>query len=124
MPTLLGNYLANAVLATYFQNGPVWLALHLSDPTPTGDANTEFSGGNYSRQRIYFGAPGSKSITNNSSVIFPNLAPATIPYFGFWTSKAATNTGFLSSYQLVPPLAVIASSQVLVQIGDISIALV
>jgi hypothetical protein len=124
MPSLLGNFLANAVLAAYFQNGPVWLALHLTDPGTTGDSNSEFGGGNYSRQRIYFGAPGSKSITNNSSVIFPNLAPATIPYFGFWNSKAATNTGFLASYQLGTPLAVTASSQVLVQIGDISIALV
>lgn len=124
MPSLLGNFFANGALALYFQNSPVWLALHLTDPTPVGDPNTEFGGGNYMRQRIIFGAPGSKSISNTGTVTFSNLAAATITYFGFWNSQANTNTGFLASYQLNPSLVVIASSQVLVGPGDISIALV
>src|SRR5215469_10919268 len=124
MASLLGNWFANAALAAYFQNAPVWLALHLSDPGVTGDASTEFGGGNYARQRIYFAAPSNKAILNNSSVTFSNLLAATITYFGFWNSQSATNTGFLASYQLCPALAVTASSQVLVGPNDISIALV
>jgi len=129
MATLLGNWFANAALSDYFVNKPVWLALHLTDPGATGDASTEFGGGNYARQRIYFGNPATggaanKAILNNSSVTFSNLLAATITYFGFWNSVSATNTGFLCSYQLSPALAVTASSQVLVGPNDIAIVLV
>lgn len=122
MPSSLGNYFGNNALKDYFYSKPVYVALHLVDPTPNSDLSSELSGGGYARQLLAFGQlPASKTITNTGSATFSALVPATITYLGFWTSKSAG--AIMACCQLAPPIGVLASSQVLIAPGDVSLGL-
>jgi hypothetical protein len=50
---------------------PLKLALFTSDPTETGAAGTEVTGGSYARTNVTFGAASAGSAANNADVTFP-----------------------------------------------------
>ena len=79
MPNTLTNHAEDLVLKWLLTAGAVtrpttwYVALFTSDPTETGAAGTEVSGGSYARQSISFSVSGTAPTlaTNSAQVEFP-----------------------------------------------------
>ena len=98
-PSVLSNYLGNLVLATYFTGSKQYLALHVDDPTPTGDTATELRGGAYRRCKLTWGAAANRSVVNTSSPLFTGLPAATVTYLGLWDAAVAGH--LLASFEIL-----------------------
>jgi hypothetical protein len=110
----------NAWLQTRFLNLPCWLALHSADPTALGDPATEFAGGGYERQRITFGSPAGKAVTNNNNITFSGLPSGEVNFLAVWASLSG---GAMRCSWPIAAITVVASNQLLVAVGDIAIQL-
>lgn len=115
------NSLATTILNTYYVTPAVYISLHTADPTVTGNTATELAGGSYIRQRIFFGAPSSRSIANNAQVIWTNLPSATVTHFGILT--AVTGGTFLHTIQAGAGIAIGTGGTLVVPVSDIAITL-
>jgi len=69
-----------------------YLALYTSNPTETGAAGTEVSGGSYARQPIDFYAASGGTTSNNGDVTFPQATASwgTVSHFGIFDALAGT----------------------------------
>lgn len=125
MTNAISNYLGNAFLNAYLASKSTYLALHTDDPTVTGDASTELAGDGYLRQPLVWTAPGSKTTANSNKLTFVQLPAASIPFLAIWDQQADGH--MLFSIDLVASglavLHVLASGQVLVAPGDVSVIL-
>lgn len=122
MTSVLGNAQAAAWLdAMITDSHGCWLALHLSDPGPTGDTSTELSGGLYKRRRILFSRPSSKSIVSTTGPVFPGLVGATITHLAVWTAFTGGALRFV--IPLDTPIQVSTSGQVILAPGDVALQL-
>ena len=106
------NYMRDAVVNisrgnTFTAPTKVYLALWIGDPTVTGAAGAEVTGGGYARQEIVWDAPTPPGETQNAAITFP-IATANYGtvthlvqfdavtggnpmYFGPWTASKAIN---------------------------------
>lgn len=92
------NYLENKVLdhtlkgTAFTQPSNLYIALYTSDPTETGAAGTEVSGGSYARQAISFNAASSGTATNAATITFPT-ATASWGTVSHWQILDASTAG-------------------------------
>ena len=124
MPTsVLSNYLGNAILAEYLQAKPNWLALHIDDPTVTGDLSTEVAGGGYARQASTgaWSAPGSKTVATARALTWVGMPACTVAYIAVW--DALTGGHLWVTIALAPPITVPASGHFLCASGDVAVSL-
>lgn len=85
MNTFLENKLLEHSLGkTAYTMPTVFLALFSTDPTSTGSAGTEISGGGYARQPITCGSASGGSISNSADINFGTASAAwgTVAYVG------------------------------------------
>jgi hypothetical protein len=128
------DYLEAAALNHFFRNvstsspAAVYLALYGSDPTDTGSAGTEVSGGSYARQAITFGAPGATNgiISNSVAVSFPTasadyLSAANVTHFGILDAVSGGN--MLASGSITTPKPVLNGERAVFDIGTITVTL-
>lgn len=79
---------------TYSSPATVYVALHTSDPTVTGNPVTEVSGAWYARQAATFAAQVISGQTNNSNTItYPGVtvSPVTVTHFSIWDAATLGN---------------------------------
>jgi len=128
------DYLEAAVLNHFFRNSAtsapttVYLALYGSDPTDTGSAGTEVSGGSYARVAITFGAPGATNgiIANTVAVTFPTatadyLSAANVTHFGILDASSGGN--MLVSGAITTPKTVLNGQRATFDIGALTVTL-
>lgn len=100
MTNYLETQVLNATLRGIAYTAPtaVYIALFTSDPTETGSAGTEVTGGGYARQPVTFSAPieeGGKTVTKNSTdVLFPvaTVAYGVVTYFAIYDALTTGNS--------------------------------
>jgi hypothetical protein len=93
------NYLENKILdhvlknTSYTPPATVYLALCTSDPTETGAAGTEVSGGSYARQAAAFGSASGGTSSNSGTITFPTATGnwGTITHFAIFDASSAGN---------------------------------
>ena len=114
------NTLAANVLTTFYVNPVLYLGLHSSDPTQIGNAGTEIAGASYARQRITFGAPSNRAVTNNIQIIYQNLPASTVLFLAIWNAL----TGGIIQHSLgITSIAVNAGGTIVVPVSDVAITL-
>lgn len=98
------NYLETQILNATLRGIPystptgVYVALFTADPTETGSAATEVSGGGYARQPIAFSAPveegGKTVVKNHADILFPvaTVAYGLVVYFAIYDALNAGNS--------------------------------
>lgn len=104
MASNLTNYVQTKLLdhvlglTTYTKPTTVYLALFSSDPTETGSAGTEITGGGYARQSITFSAStnsgGLATTSNSGSINFPVATanyPAPVTHIGIMDAVTVGN---------------------------------
>lgn len=75
----------------------VYIALFTSDPTDTGSAGVEASGGSYARKAITFdpattdGSTGISSALNNNTLSWTNMPAGTYTHIGIFDALTAGN---------------------------------
>lgn len=91
----MSDYLENKILNDNLVTGTPYVALYTTDPTDTGTAGTEVSGGGYSRKLATFTVTAS-SATNSADVNFGQASAAwgNVAYFAIWTAASAGNMLF------------------------------
>lgn len=83
---------ATTLLASSLRSGTYYLALFLTDPTPSDDG-VEVVGGGYERKSISFGAPSvvdnKVQVSNNADVDYGIMSSdiGTVSYWGIYTAK-------------------------------------
>lgn len=106
------NYLENKILEHVLKNTAytspttVYLAAFTSDPTETGAAGTEVSGGSYARQSAAFGAASGGTISNSGTITFPTATAnwGTITHWAIFDASTAGNClyyGTLTTSQVI-----------------------
>lgn len=116
-----GNYWGNEILQYAIRDRDVWLALHTSNPGPTGLAGTELAGYGYERVSVNFTVPASRTTLNSQVVKWENLPAATITHIGLW--DASTGGNIISYGALTPSEAVAAHSQLVLEAGEFAVLL-
>ena len=92
----LSNAHAQSILNTSLRSGTYYLALFLTDPTPSG-TGTEVSGGGYARKIIAFSSPtltsGKNQVTNADAVDFGTMTAdlGTVAYWGIYDAQSGGN---------------------------------
>lgn len=111
MPSLsayLENALLNHVLggSSYTKPSALYVALFTSDPTESGTAGTEVSGGGYARKTATFSTSTAGSINTNADVIF-NVATAswgTVTHIGVFDALTGGNMLFHGALTTSKPI--------------------
>ena len=96
------NYLENAIINAVLRNTSytspttVYVSLWTSDPTDTGTAGTEVSGGSYARTAVTFGAPSNGVSVTTADVTFPTCTASwgTVGWIGIHDNVTAGNLLF------------------------------
>ena len=100
--TAATNYLEDALLngvldgTQYTAPATVYLGLYTTDPTETGAAGTEVSGGAYARQALSFGVAASGSSATDADCTFPEATAnwGTVTHIVVHDAAAAGNALF------------------------------
>jgi hypothetical protein len=97
----MSNFLENALLngtlnaTTFTAPAAVYVALYTSDPTDTGTAGTEVSGGSYARTAVTFATASgtSGSVASNADCTFPQATGSwgTVGWIGIMNASTAGN---------------------------------
>ncbi len=121
----LSNWFGARILQAYLTAppAPLYLALHLQDPTVLGLTSTELASVGYLRQRITFTAPSAKTVASANSQTFIGLANAVITFLGVWDGLGAVGSHFLFAVPLSPGIGVLVNGHFLVTTGDVAITL-
>jgi hypothetical protein len=93
------NYLENAIINAVLRNTSytspttVYVSLWTSDPTDTGTAGTEVSGGSYARTAVTFGAPSNGVSVTTADVTFPTCTASwgTVGWIGINDNSTGGN---------------------------------
>lgn len=99
----LSNVHATSLLNTSLRSGTYYLALFLTDPTPSG-TGTEVSGGGYARKIITFGAPalvsGKNQVANSAAVDYGVMAAdlGTVAFWGIYDAASGGNLLWYGSF--------------------------
>lgn len=102
---------------------PFKLALFTSDPTETGAAGTEVSGGSYARQTITFAAESGGASSNSAQIDFPAATAGwgTITHIGIYDSAG---TPVMFWYAPLSASVTIATTDIFrVNAGDITVSI-
>lgn len=83
--TYLGVAEANAWLQEKLVARPVWMGLHIAEPTRLADPASELLGGGYVRKRILFSAPSSGTVANTNNIIFSGLPACIVLWISVWS---------------------------------------
>jgi hypothetical protein len=98
------NFLVNLILADYFSSGSTqYVALHISDPTNAGLADTELStvsAPTYTRQAVTWSSPVNRGIYNTNLLSWLALPVVSIGYLAVW--DAATGGHLLAVFPAKP----------------------
>lgn len=102
----LTNYLANFILNDYFTQATYtpYLALHITDPTNAGLANTELTTAimpTYARKQITFGTATNRTVSNSIEVVWTALPVVSIGYLALWDHATVGN--LLAVFPADPP---------------------
>jgi len=91
----LEDKMINHVLRNTSYTPPVtlYLAMFTTDPTETGAAGTEVSGGAYARQTVAFDAPSPSGVTQNTSLVTFPTATASWGTVSHWMLMDAVSGG-------------------------------
>ena len=102
---------------------PFKLALFTSDPTETGAAGTEVSGGSYARQTIAFTTESGGASSNSAQIDFPAATGTwgTITHIGIFDSAG---TPVMLWYAALSSSVSIVSTDIFrVNVGDIALSI-
>lgn len=116
-----GNGLLSTIRAT--PSGvarSLWLALHKADPTSSGIASTELSGGSYQRQRVYFSVPSAKTMVNSAPVQWLSLRANTITHIALWDAHAGGN---IIAYGAITPQKIEHGQSKTILIGNFAVSI-
>lgn len=120
----LSNFIADAVLTSYFEEGTPFVALYNGNPGNDGLGGTDVTEtiNVAGRVAVTFSTPVSRVTVNEAEVSFGMSAGATdVTHFGLW--DAATGGNFLGSAALSASRTVAAGDPVSFLIGDLSVNL-
>ena len=120
MPDVLSNYAGNAAL-NLLLHGTTYLAIHLSDPGPTGLLASELAGAGYIRQVMTYSSPSNKTAVSTRAFIFPALPACTALYLAGWTGLAGGD--IIWAKLLSPAIVITESGQLRGARGDIAVSL-
>ncbi len=106
--------------ATFTPPAGLYLALFSSDPTDTGAAGTEMSGGSpaYARKPITFGTESGGQAAN-SAQISVNVPTGTATHFGIMDAVSGGNMLYTDAFEL--PITTVSGTPLVFAAGDVLI---
>lgn len=123
----LSDYAENKVLdhllgvSEFTMPSTVYLALFTSDPTDTGQAGTEVSGGGYVRQAVTASAASGGQSQNSQEVLFPEATEdwGVITHVGIYDSQTGGN--MLLHSEVTNPREFLAGDSFRVDVGGLTV---
>lgn len=106
--------------AAYTAPANIYLGLLTSDPTETGTAGTEMSGGSpaYARKPITWGTEANGTVANSVAVSV-NVPTGTATHWGLFDAVSGGNLLYSDSFE--SPIATASGTPLVFAIGDITI---
>lgn len=122
MLAVISNWAGDRMLA-HVLGDPLWLALHESDPGPTGIVATELAGGGYGRRRISFPAsPSGKAVASTTRQRFTGLTTGqVVNYLAVWDAATGGNMIFVIDVSAGGGISVTDTGEFICEAGDVAL---